>query len=197
MAAWLKSRGRPLSLLSVVQIPEYLLDASSQQSVRHLPNTRTLSTKNCCQRLREVAFLRYIEVAFLRYIKDGNCNRLGDSAVSALSCNSFIFMGIMKEITRGQRSNQLNYVPTRQINEMRNRQCLCGFARFAYFAAIVRGYQPAPNLLRKARKTYREPRTKFIVTASQKTRKGRTPQGACLLGRSRMTVMLIESFKLV
>ena len=23
----------------------------------------------------------------------------------------------------GQRSNQLNYVPTRQINEMRNRQC--------------------------------------------------------------------------
>ena len=28
----------------------------------------------------------------------------------------------------GQRSNQLNYVPTRQINEMRNRQCLCGCA---------------------------------------------------------------------
>ena len=27
----------------------------------------------------------------------------------------------------GQRSNQLNYVPTRQINEMRDRQCLCGF----------------------------------------------------------------------
>ncbi len=27
----------------------------------------------------------------------------------------------------GQRSNQLNYVPTRQINEMRNNQCLCGF----------------------------------------------------------------------
>jgi hypothetical protein len=25
----------------------------------------------------------------------------------------------------GQRSNQLNYVPTRQINDMRNRQCLC------------------------------------------------------------------------
>jgi hypothetical protein len=34
----------------------------------------------------------------------------------------------------GQRSNQLNYVPTRQINEMRNRQCLCGSARFAYLA---------------------------------------------------------------
>ena len=31
----------------------------------------------------------------------------------------------------GQRSNQLNYVPTRQINQMRNRQCLCGFARIA------------------------------------------------------------------
>ena len=37
----------------------------------------------------------------------------------------------------GQRSNQLNYVPTRQINEMRNRQCLCGFARFAYVAHIA------------------------------------------------------------
>jgi hypothetical protein len=34
----------------------------------------------------------------------------------------------------GQRSNQLNYVPTRQINKIRNRQCLCGFARFAYRA---------------------------------------------------------------
>ena len=34
----------------------------------------------------------------------------------------------------GQRSNQLNYVPTRQINKMRNNQCLCGFARFAYNA---------------------------------------------------------------
>jgi hypothetical protein len=31
----------------------------------------------------------------------------------------------------GQRSNQLNYVPTRQINVIRNRQCLCGLARFA------------------------------------------------------------------
>jgi hypothetical protein len=31
----------------------------------------------------------------------------------------------------GQRSNQLNYVPTRQINKMRNNQCLCGFAPFA------------------------------------------------------------------
>ena len=39
----------------------------------------------------------------------------------------------------GQRSNQLNYVPTRQINEMRNRQCLCGFARFAYRAPIAFG----------------------------------------------------------
>ena len=37
----------------------------------------------------------------------------------------------------GQRSNQLNYVPTRQINKMRNRQCLCRFARFAYVARIA------------------------------------------------------------
>src|SRR6266487_1616869 len=34
----------------------------------------------------------------------------------------------------GQRSNQLNYVPTRQINKMRNRQCLRSIARFAYNA---------------------------------------------------------------
>ena len=37
----------------------------------------------------------------------------------------------------GQRSNQLNYVPTRQINKMRNNQCLCGFARFAYRAPVA------------------------------------------------------------
>jgi len=43
----------------------------------------------------------------------------------------------MKEVTRGQRSNQLNYVPTRQINKMRNNQCLSGFARFAYVAHIA------------------------------------------------------------
>src|SRR5579864_5765306 len=58
----------------------------------------------------------------------------GDSAVSALSCNSFKFMGIIKEVTRGKRSNQLNYVPTRQINKMRNNQCLCGVARIANHA---------------------------------------------------------------
>ena len=34
----------------------------------------------------------------------------------------------------GQRSNQLNYVPTRQINEMRNLQHLCWFAPCAYGA---------------------------------------------------------------
>jgi hypothetical protein len=34
------------------------------------------------------------------------------------------------ESVTGQRSNQLN-VPTRQINEMRNNQCLCGIAPFA------------------------------------------------------------------
>jgi hypothetical protein len=43
----------------------------------------------------------------------------------------------------GQRSNQLNYVPTRQINEMRNRQCLCDFARFAYRAPV------APDCLKR------------------------------------------------
>ena len=37
----------------------------------------------------------------------------------------------------GQRSNQLNYVPTRQINKMRNKQCLCGFARLAYRAPVA------------------------------------------------------------
>ena len=37
----------------------------------------------------------------------------------------------------GQRSNQLNYVPTRQINEIRNRQYLCGFEQIAYRALIA------------------------------------------------------------
>jgi hypothetical protein len=41
-----------------------------------------------------------------------------------------------KSVT-GQRSNQLNYVPTCQINEMRNDHCLCGFARFAYRAPVA------------------------------------------------------------
>jgi hypothetical protein len=31
----------------------------------------------------------------------------------------------------GQHSNQLNYVPTCQINKMHDRQCLCSVARFA------------------------------------------------------------------
>jgi len=31
----------------------------------------------------------------------------------------------------GQRSNQLNYVPTRHIDKMRNRRCLCGSKRIA------------------------------------------------------------------
>jgi hypothetical protein len=38
---------------------------------------------------------------------------------------------------RRQRSNQLNYVPTRQINEVRNRRCLCGSAQIAYRALIA------------------------------------------------------------
>ena len=40
-------------------------------------------------------------------------------------------------MVRKQRSNQLNYVPTRQINKMRNRQCLCDPARFAYSAPLA------------------------------------------------------------
>ena len=43
----------------------------------------------------------------------------------------------------GQRSNQLNYVPTRQISEIRNRQCLCGFAQ-AYIAQIAQAIRIAP-----------------------------------------------------
>src|SRR5713101_8229748 len=46
-------------------------------------------------------------------------------------------MEIIKAETRGQRSNQLNYVPSRQINKMRNNQCLCGFAPIAYRALIA------------------------------------------------------------
>ena len=46
-------------------------------------------------------------------------------------------MGYSGNRMAGQRSNQLNYVPTRQINEMRNRQCLRGFAHIAYRAPIA------------------------------------------------------------
>jgi len=48
--------------------------------------------------------------------------------------NNLLAIQSLRGYRAGQRSNQLNYVPTRQINEMRNRQCLCGFARFAYNA---------------------------------------------------------------
>ncbi len=44
---------------------------------------------------------------------------------------------VCRKSVTGQRSNQLNYVPTSQINKMRNTQCLCGFARFAYVAHIA------------------------------------------------------------
>ena len=53
----------------------------------------------------------------------------------------------------GQRSNQLNYVPTRQINEMRNRQCLCDFARFSYRAPVVLDCPKQRNFL--AETTYK------------------------------------------
>jgi hypothetical protein len=55
----------------------------------------------------------------------------------------------------GQRSNQLNYVPTRQINEMRNRQCLCGFARFAYRAPV------APDCLKRRDFCLNRPQTAY------------------------------------
>ncbi len=52
----------------------------------------------------------------------------------------------------GQRSNQLNYVPTRQINKMRNKQCLCGFARIAYIAQSAPDDQIASNPAETANK---------------------------------------------
>jgi hypothetical protein len=93
----------------------------------------------------------------------------------------------------GQRSNQLNYVPTRQINEMRNRQCSCGFARFAYRAPVApdcpKERDSCPNRPQTASKfggctpctllttlarlagNTGQPRTK-ILTASLRIRKG-------------------------
>ena len=68
----------------------------------------------------------------------------------------------------GQRSNQLNYVPTRQINKMRNRQCLCGFAQIAYRALLAfpclkerfsRLNQPPPNRPQTSERTFVLPRT--------------------------------------
>ncbi len=68
----------------------------------------------------------------------------------------------------GQRSNQLNYVPTRQINEMRNRQCLCGLARIACRAWNCLGCPKerasCPNRLRTASKFQHERSyTEFIL----------------------------------
>jgi hypothetical protein len=45
---------------------------------------------------------------------------------------------VNKIAVTGQRSNQLNYVPNRQINQMRNNQCLCGVAQIAYRAQFAR-----------------------------------------------------------
>ena len=72
-----------------------------------------------------------------------------------------------KSVT-GQRSNQLNYVPTRQINEMRNRQCLCGLARIACRAWNCLGCPKerasCPNRLRTASKFQHERSyTEFIL----------------------------------
>ena len=58
----------------------------------------------------------------------------------------------------GQRSNQLNYVPTRQINEMHNRQCLCGWLPVA--------------LGKTADRSGAHLQLTIILTASWRTRKG-------------------------
>ena len=73
--------------------------------------------------------------------------RFQRSAISGLN------LGIEKDETRGHRSNQLNYVPTRQINEMRNRKCLGGSARFAYRAPV------APKLPKTGRSRAEPPQT--------------------------------------
>src|SRR5438045_566194 len=73
----------------------------------------------------------------------------------------------------GQRSNQLNYVPTRQINDMRNRQCLCGYARFAYRAPV------APDCPKKARFLAEPPQivTSVCALAMCKKAYASTPRG--------------------
>ncbi len=75
----------------------------------------------------------------------------------------------------GQRSNQLNYVPTLQINEMRNRQCLCGIARAAYCAPTALGCSKRPyywlNHLQTAYKVQRRSLRRaslFVLTARNK-----------------------------
>ena len=98
----------------------------------------------------------------------------------------------------GQRSNQLNYVPTRQINEMRNNQCLCGFAQTAYRALIAfpcpekryyrlnrpqtahkflsgLPYYPGLSAPMARKKTQRNEPRKNILTASLPAGKGASP----------------------
>src|ERR1700730_3040953 len=100
---------------------------------------------------------------------------IGDSALSALSYKLFNLSQIRREQTRGPRSNQLNYVPTRQINEMRNRQCLRGFARITYIANPLRASQIAFNQAKPLIKS-RADRRKIILTASSRTRKPASPK---------------------
>ena len=101
---------------------------------------------------------------------------IGDSALSALSYKLFNLSQIRREQTRGPRSNQLNYVPTRQINEMRNRQCLRGFARITYIANPLRASQIAFNQAETAIKSRADRRHKVILTASPRTRKPTGPK---------------------
>jgi hypothetical protein len=68
---------------------------------------------------------------------------------------------------RNERSNQLNYVPTRQINEMRNRQCLCGFARFACRVPVAPDCPQERDSCPNRRRELSNPRRTNILTASR------------------------------
>ena len=74
----------------------------------------------------------------------------------------------------GQRSNQLNYVPTRQINDMHNRQCLCDFAPCNVVPqALLNGQIASDKTEPLSAPLHWKLTINFIVTASQKTRKAR------------------------
>ena len=54
-------------------------------------------------------------------------------------------MGIMKEVTRGQRSNRLNYVPTLFSYVYRKPASLLAFLRFNRFACVAHFNPIEPN----------------------------------------------------
>ena len=62
------------------------------------------------------------------------CKEMADTVTGRtdVGCTKLLISKSLTSVTvRKERSNQLNYVPTRQINEVRNNQCLCGLAPFA------------------------------------------------------------------